>query len=398
MSEALLSLRSAPINVWHLRRKKVPDELSLPADYVPTDYTSLPPEEPKKKGVNPIALIVIALVLVGVIAAAYFLLPDGEKEGPPPVPATELTIDRARMIVSDNKLTTQIDATVANAPDGSEVTATLLEGEEPFEFFDPEFATAKVTGGEVSFSIPELDIHENGRKSDTYTVKLTVKRPDRNTADFISDPIEINATALIRFLGEGAPGAEPTPTIVIEQPTAVVTDPPTEAPTAEPTPPPVGGEPLPPLENVVISRPGIVYTTPYGPAVRRGDVVQGQLATLVVKLPVNAETWYLAVVPATGTAGWINSSVIDLPASETNKISPVTGDSPYAVVFNGGNVRSAPGGTVVTQVNAGQNVKVIGRLGDNSWFNIETPSGNGWVGAALLTINPSVVDTIPVAP
>ncbi|MBA3471534.1 MAG: SH3 domain-containing protein, partial [Herpetosiphonaceae bacterium] len=267
----------------------------------------------------------------------------------------------------------------------------------PFEFFDPTKATETVSAGKVTFAIPETAVHENGRKSATYTVLLKVTRPDGESAEFRSNPVEINAAALTRFLGEDQAGTdEPTPTIVIAQPTSV-NEPPTAAP-VEPTAPPIVGELLPPLENVVVSRPGIVYTTPYGPAVRRGDVVQGQLATLVVKLPVNSETWYLAVVPATGTAGWVNSSVIDLPASETNKISPVTGEAPYAVVFNGGNVRSAPGGTVITQVNAGQNVKLIGRLGDNSWFNIETAAGNGWVSAGLLTIDPNVVNTIPVAP
>jgi restriction system protein len=396
MSQALLSLRSAPSNVWHLRRKKVPDELSLPADYVPTDYTSLPPEEPKKRGVNPIALGVLLLFVIGAIAAAYFLIPKNTKDEEPAAPKTELTFERARMIVSDNKLTTQIDAAVANAPDGSVVTATMLENDIPFDFFDAKKITETVTAGKVNFSIPENDTHDNGRKSSKYTVKLTVTRPDKDVAEFTSEPLEINATALTRFLGEDQANTdEPTPT-TISEPTAV-TEPPTAAPTAEPTAPAIG-QLLPPLENVVISRPGIVYTTPYGPAVRRGDVVQGQLATLVVKLPVGADVWYLAVVPATGTAGWVNSNVIDLPASETNKISSATGESPYAVVFNGGNVRSAPGGAVVTQVNAGQNVKLIGRLGDNSWFNIETASGNGWVSAALLTVNPSVVDTIPVAP
>lgn len=396
MSQAVLPPRHAPSNVWYLRRKKVPDELSLPADYVPTDYTSLPPEEPKKRGINPLALGLLLLLVLGAIAAAYFLLPKNQEVATPPPPATTMEFSKTRMIVSENKLTTQIEAST-NAPDGSEVTATLLENDVPFEFFDAEAAKQTVTAGQVKFAVPESNAHEKGRRSAKYTVQLTAALPNGTTKVF-SAPLEINPGALSRFLGEDQAGGavdEPTPTTQVVPTTPP--EAPTTAPTSAPTPNPIDVAPVP-VPDVVISKAGIVYTTPYGPALRRGDVVQGQIATIVVKLPISDETWYLAVVPATGVAGWINSNIIDLPPSDVARITTVTGEAPYAVVFNGGNVRATPGGNVVTQINAGQNVRLVGRLADSSWFQIESSSGNGWVIASLLTVNPNVLETIPVSP
>jgi restriction system protein len=154
-----------------------------------------------------------------------------------------------------------------------------------------------------------------------------------------------------------------------------------------------------PLDNVVVSRAGIAYGTPYGPALQQGTVNANDVARIVVKLPVGSEVWYLAAIPATGVAGWINSNLIDLPASDVNQITPVSGEAPFAVVRNGGNVRSAPGGEVLRQVEAGLNVRLVERTSDSAWFKIEiTPGETGWVSGQLLTINPSVLAGVAVAP
>ena len=100
--------------------------------------------------------------------------------------------------------------------------------------------------------------------------------------------------------------------------------------------------------------------------------------------------------PATGVAGWVNSNLISLSEADVAKIVEVSTDGNLAVVFNGGNVRNAPGGDKVGTVNAGENVTLTGRAADNSWFEIQAPGGTGWVASSLLTIRPDAIEGIPV--
>lgn len=407
MSQVALTPRSQPTTVWQLRRKKVPDQLSLPADYVPTDYTSLPtPEEPKKGGGLGIILVVVVLFLVlGAIAYAVWGQSGGEEEVlPTTVPTTALTIDRASMIVSDGKLTAQISITT-DAPDNSQVGAILLEDGRPFEFFETDAMTTTISGGKARLIIPEMEGHEDGRKSSEYTVQVTVASADGITLATADEAIEIKGDALDRFLGDTAvTPIDVTPTTTTDPISGTMVPTPADGATpvtqvtpVQPTAAP-GGVPVP-LDNVVISRPGIIYTTPFGPANQRGNVTAGEIARIVVKMPVNGEVWYLVAISQSGQSGWLNSSTIDLPATEVNKITPVSGDAPFAVTFNGGNVRSAPGGDVLTQVDAGVNVSLINRSSDSAWFKIKLPNGSeGWVVGQILTINPAVLNTIPVAP
>ncbi len=406
MSQVALTPRSQPTTVWQLRRKKVPDQLSLPADYVPTDYTSLPtPEEPKKGGGLGMVLVALVVLLVlGAIAYGVISQSGGEEVVPTTIAKTALEIDRASMIVSDGKLTAQISITT-DAPDNSQVGAILLEDGRPFEFFETDAMTTTVVGGKARLTIPEMDDHEDGRKSSEYTVLVTVASPDGAVLATANDAIEIKGDALDRFLGDSAVtpiDVTPTSTDPISG-TMVPTPADGSTPVTQVTPPvqptaAPGGVPVP-LDNVVISRPGIVYTTPYGPANQRGNVTAGEIARIVVKMPVNGEVWYLVAISQSGQSGWLNSSTIDLPASEVNKITPVNGEAPFAVTFNGGNVRSAPGGDVVTTVDAGINLTLTGRSADSAWFKIKLPDGReGWVVGQILTINPAVVNTIPVAP
>jgi hypothetical protein len=149
-----------------------------------------------------------------------------------------------------------------------------------------------------------------------------------------------------------------------------------------------------------VSTTSIAYTSPYGPVGPRGDIINGQSANIVVKLPVADQVWYLVVVPATGIAGWVNSTAIALPPVDVNRITPVSDAAPLAVVFNGGNIRRDPlvADNVIGTAEAGQNVTLTGRLGDNSWFRIQGPTGTGWVSAGLLTIKPENIPQVPITP
>ena len=375
---------SAP-HVFELRRKKVPDELSLPADYVQTDYTALEEEpEPKKPG-GPLIFIGLIFVVIALIAVAYVFLIDTQPTEPATPPGT-ISISRADVVSRGGRLVTRINAETANVQPGTNVQAELLENGILFTFWE-EPAPAVEVGADntVSFEIPAT---ENppipGTESAEYTVRLTVLDSVGATAE---SQLEIPAAVQDEFFA----AAEPTPT---PQPTATPrpVEPPTEA-APEATALPEG-----PLDNIAISRPGIAYQTPYGPAIAVGEVAPGQLTRIVAKLPVGTETWYLIPVPVSNVSGWINSTLIDLPPADVNRIPTVSGEAPFAVVFSGGNIRNAPvSGESVGVADAGINVRLQGRLADNSWFLVQTADGTtGWISGPLLTINPEVIDTIPV--
>ena len=88
------------------------------------------------------------------------------------------------------------------------------------------------------------------------------------------------------------------------------------------------------------------------------------------------------------------------PAAEETTAPAFTGDAD-AVVKAPSNVRTGPGvtyGIIAGGLNAGAEVKLIGRNDDASWLNIIMPSGEeGWIFASLITVNPGVtVSALPV--
>ncbi|MBK8988517.1 MAG: hypothetical protein IPM39_21015 [Chloroflexi bacterium] len=89
------------------------------------------------------------------------------------------------------------------------------------------------------------------------------------------------------------------------------------------------------------------------------------------------------------------------PAEETTTTTPVNVGDADAVVKAPSNVRLGPGvnyGLIANGLNAGVQVKLIGRNADSSWLNITMPSGeDGWIFATLVTVNPNVnVASLPV--
>ncbi|HEY0736479.1 MAG TPA: SH3 domain-containing protein, partial [Herpetosiphonaceae bacterium] len=71
-----------------------------------------------------------------------------------------------------------------------------------------------------------------------------------------------------------------------------------------------------------------------------------------------------------------------------------------AVVRNGGNVRRIPAtGEPLDQVHAHEQVPLIGKNADASWYLLVTARGvTGWVSATLLTIEPAGIAQVPVVP
>ena len=72
---------------------------------------------------------------------------------------------------------------------------------------------------------------------------------------------------------------------------------------------------------------------------------------------------------------------------------------PMAEVINGGNVREKPSieGNVVDQVNAYEQVRLVRRNADSTWYQIVNPRDMvGWVSASLLQVDGSAAAQLPV--
>ena len=73
--------------------------------------------------------------------------------------------------------------------------------------------------------------------------------------------------------------------------------------------------------------------------------------------------------------------------------------APTAAVINGGNVRAAPDlqASVLDQVNAGEQVELLGRSLDGMWLRVSNIRGQtGWTHRTLLTLEPAVEQGLPV--
>jgi flagellar FliL protein len=161
--------------------------------------------------------------------------------------------------------------------------------------------------------------------------------------------------------------------------------------------------------------------------------VQGQVLELVsvgdkVQLvgKNNAGTWLLVITPR-GTSGWVNASLLALPAgalgklpvtTQTGQTAAPTSEAPTAgagtpeatltpsgltaKVFNGGRIRSTPSIQInpsnqVGTINAGENVQLVAKTSDGLWYKITDMRGvTGWVSASLLTVPPDVASQVPV--
>ncbi|MCD4687265.1 MAG: SH3 domain-containing protein, partial [Anaerolineae bacterium] len=92
--------------------------------------------------------------------------------------------------------------------------------------------------------------------------------------------------------------------------------------------------------------------------------------------------------------GWVTAAYITLsgvaPATDANTYFgdgqgggvPLTGDAPYVVVLATYlNIRTGPGinYAILGAARSGETLPVIGRTADNSWYQVTTASGEGWV-------------------
>lgn len=107
--------------------------------------------------------------------------------------------------------------------------------------------------------------------------------------------------------------------------------------------------------------------------------------------------WVNIKLPGSAVKGWISSRYID-PDVLISSLPVLMQTPPWAVVTTGTlNVRSGPGSefTVLTTVNKGRMITLIGRTADNAWVQVVANGVEGWV--TTLHIKPSSpVSSLPI--
>ncbi|GIV97836.1 MAG: ligand-binding protein SH3 [Herpetosiphonaceae bacterium] len=382
---AVLLLLAGGFFIFRRLRRDSIGELPLPPDYTPIDYTSLPQDDPQQ-GPSPRAKVLIGagvLLIVGSLVALFVLLGGesdaGHEAEPTPRPSYTLDLQTAELSRGDSGL--QIDLTAKTTlPAGSTVEAQLLEGDRPFSLWNEEDGKTTVEGGNLLWTIPVADGYPTGTRDVTYTVVLQAEVEGEVISD--TQELEILSSAEVAFFE----GPQPTPTTAPPTPTSGPTATPAPLPTSEPLEPTQAPAPA----TVVARTAATIYASPYGPSGVRGPLKAGDEVLIVAKLW--SGEWYLIVAPA--TTGWVEGSALPLDGVNV----PVAGGAGNrAAVFNGGNIRQTPvDGKVLGQLHAGQTVTLLARNADSTWFRVEAPEATGWVSAALLTIDPAVIPTIPV--
>ena len=93
------------------------------------------------------------------------------------------------------------------------------------------------------------------------------------------------------------------------------------------------------------------------------------------------------------TAGWVSAQLVVLSGVPgiIQDALPVTGEGPYAIVRAAYlNVRTGPGDNyaILGAVGASDELPIVGRTADSTWFQVQTPFGTGWVsGSYVITRN-----------
>lgn len=132
-----------------------------------------------------------------------------------------------------------------------------------------------------------------------------------------------------------------------------------------------------------------------------GQIFSGQDVNLIGRN--NNSSWVKLRVLSDGRVGWVRASAVrsSLPVSSLDIVdgtAPEVSGNNAVVTSARLNIRTGPGTSydIITTVNQGQTMALIGRNGDSSWAKIRLGDGReGWVNASL--IQPGVaINTLPV--
>ncbi|NOK60727.1 MAG: hypothetical protein GFH27_549289n291 [Chloroflexi bacterium AL-W] len=406
-------------------RRRAKDAEIIPPPEVgdSVDYTSLTYEEPttwsdRFRQASPAAkalLVLLPLVLlasIGIIYFAFLYQPGAtatsetpEEVAPPP----EIS-DASALVAGANRILVQADTTL---PGGTTVSAIMRENNEDFTWFNTTNATAQVRNNAIRMSLSRQDEASTPDEDAEYTIVLSATLSDGETINFDPIELEIPAPNQASFFQQAAIAATE------EEPTEEPAPEPTATPTEEPAP-----EPTEAPTEVPVERTATVFN---GGNVRAAPNIGGQVLDQinanesVELLEQTADgTWY-RITNERGVEGWVSVTLLSIDASIAEEV-PIEGqaaeepeesddqDAPEtlpteptgltAVVFNGGNVRSAPNisGEVRDQIDANETVQLLERTADGTWYRIRNEREvEGWVSVTLLTIDASVVEQVPIA-
>ncbi|MBC8161149.1 MAG: SH3 domain-containing protein [Roseiflexaceae bacterium] len=121
----------------------------------------------------------------------------------------------------------------------------------------------------------------------------------------------------------------------------------------------------------------------------------GESASVAVVTPAASST----AVPAALAAEPIVALLAATPVIQVLEPNPAV-ETYTAVVSNGGNVRERPvDGAVLDQINAGEQVQLLKKTQQSSWYFILNQRGViGWVSATLLDVASETDSRVPIAP
>ncbi len=120
-------------------------------------------------------------------------------------------------------------------------------------------------------------------------------------------------------------------------------------------------------------------TVRYGAGINSAAVGYLKSGQQVFVLARNADSSWYQIQWSDGT-GWASAAYLSLVGSPTT--APVSGDTPYGVVLSAYlNVRTGPGinYAILTTVAGGDILSIVGRTADNSWYQVDTAAGTGWI-------------------
>ncbi len=167
----------------------------------------------------------------------------------------------------------------------------------------------------------------------------------------------------------------------------------TSAPSGTPVP---TGTPAPSVPSAVINTGQLNVRSGPGPGFSIvAQVFEGDKVTLLGR---NTTSSWVFVRLASGTQGWISTFYIiaNVPLSTL----PVMADFiPTGLITAGtANLRAAPSltGAIITTLNQGTFVSVLGRSADSQWLKVSASGVTGWVGGGVVAVNVPI-SSLPVA-
>ncbi len=366
------------------------------------DYTSEPEEEPvsladRFSALSPaqkVMLFLVPLVLIGgLLIIILLLLPSGP--GSPAGPEPVIAIRRADLIDAE---TIEIEAEVV-LPNGEQVQVQLLEDGEEFPWFDRDEVETTVSGGRLQIILKKDADGPQANKDAQYTVALRATTGGTVLEDVEDLILPPNPSVRAAFFE-----ADPTPT---PRPTA--TSRPTSAPEEPTTAPEPTATPPPPQQGVAatVGNGGNVRAQPSANAERVGGIVLGDSVQVLQK---TADGSWFQIKTADGVTGWAHVTalgadpgvVASVPVQGANQPAPQpapSSDGVQVTVGNGGNLRAQPSVSAqqVGTISLGDNVQVLQKTADGSWFQIKTADGvTGWAHVTALRPGADVSERVPV--